>query len=167
MAKSKSVRDRARTMAEEAQKRLQDTQGATRDVARKGAARMALGIIDIQRNAFRASMDGLDKLEKRTAKVLHDSARRASWVPEEGKDVVDEWIHTTKKGRADFQKSMDKSFDLLTKYFDRVHKENAPKKKAAKKSPKKKSAKKSAAKKSTKKKTAAKRKPAAKKKSGA
>ena len=167
MAESKSIRDRARSLADDAQKRLQDTQGITRDAARKGAARMALGVIDLQRSAFNASMDGLDKLEKRTARVLHDTARSASWVPEEGKEVVDEWINTTKKGRTEFRKSMDKSFDLLKHYFERVQTDGAPKKKAAKKSAAKKPVKKSTAKKPAKKKTAAKRKPAAKKKTSA
>lgn len=159
MAKSQSVRERAQSFADRAQKSFKDSQDTTREAARKGAVHMALNVIEFQRKAFNASMDGLGKLEQRTAKLLHDMAKRASWMPDEGQEVVDEWIKTTKAGRADFQKSMSTSFDLVQGYFERVDKGAAPKKKAAKK---KTAAKKSAAKKPAKKKAA--KKKAAKKK---
>jgi hypothetical protein len=163
MAKSKSMRDRAKSLADSAEKSIKETSDATRDAARKGSVKMALRAVEMQRNAFKTTMKGLERLEKITAKGMHDLVKRSSWIPNEGKDVVDEWIDTAKKGRADFHKSMDTSFDLMKHFFERVDKGKAGKKTSAKKSTKKSTAKKSGAKK----KSAPKKKSAAKKKSTA
>ena len=128
-----------------------------REAGRKRAAEMALATIELQRKTFNGAIRGLGTLQDQTGKMLHRFAQSASWVPDEGRQVVDEWTSASKRGRDDFQKTMEKSFDLLAHYFERV-KKGAP---AAKKktSTKKKSATKRKA--STKRKKSAARKPPA------
>jgi hypothetical protein len=104
----------------------------TRDAGSKRAADMALRTIELQRKAFNGAIRGIGSLQDRTGKMLHQFAKSASWVPDEGRQVVDEWTKVTKRGREDFQRSLDKSFDLLSQYFERVKKGGpAPKKKTA------------------------------------
>ena len=108
----------------------------TRDAGRERTAQMALSVIELQRKTFDGTIKGVGKLQDQTGKMLHKIAQSASWVPDEGKQVVDEWNKATHRGREEFQKTMDKSFDLLSHYFERV-KKGAPaaaaKKPAAKK----------------------------------
>jgi hypothetical protein len=94
----------------------------TREAGSKRAADMALRTISLQRKAFNGAIRGIGTLQDRTGKVLHRFAQNASWVPDEGKQVVDEWNKATKRGRDDFQKTMEKSFDLLKHYFERMQK---------------------------------------------
>ena len=103
----------------------------TRDMGRERTAEMALRVIDLQRRTFDGTIKGIGKLQDQTGKMLHKVAQTASWVPDEGKQVVDEWNKATHRGREDFQKTMDKSFDLLTHYFERVKKGEPSKKHAA------------------------------------
>lgn len=100
-----------------------------REAGRKRAAEMALATIELQRKTFNGAIRGMGSLQDQTGKMLHRFAQGASWVPDEGRQVVDEWTKATKRGREDFQKTMEKSFDLLTHYFERVKKGAAPAKK--------------------------------------
>jgi len=105
----------------------------TRDAGRERTAQMALSVIELQRKTFDATLNGIGKLQDQTGKMLHKVAQSAAWVPDEGKQVVDEWNRATHRGRQDFQKTMEKSFDLLTHYFQRVKKGQPAKKHTAKK----------------------------------
>ncbi len=150
---SAKARKRGKKLVKDAQKGLQNV---NRENTRKQAIRLALSVVEFQNTTFDNSIDAIGKLQNRSGKLLHRVVKDASWVPGEGKDVVDEWIHAVKKNREDFKKSSDKSFSLVVKYLKRLERESgkaAPKKKAA---TKKKVAKKKTA---TKRKVAAKRSP--------
>ncbi len=117
----------------------------TREAGRTRTADMALGMIELQRKTFVASLRGVGKLQEQTGKMLHKVAQNASWVPDEGRQVVDEWTKATSRGREDFQKTMEKSFDLLSHYFRRVKKGAPAAKPAAKRKPRAAAKKKAAA----------------------
>ena len=75
-----------------------------------------------KRTAFDNSIDALGKLQKRSDKMVRRTVKDADWIPGEGKDVVEEWVSTMEKARAEFKKATDKSFDLLLKYLKRLEK---------------------------------------------
>jgi hypothetical protein len=106
-------------------------------------------------NMYKAIAQVQEKSENAVSGMLHD----AGWLPGEGKAVVKEWVHLLRSSRADFNKTVGKSFDLITEYLKRVEKNKhaapAKKKKAAPK-------KAAAAKKAPAKKKAAPKKKAAK-----
>jgi hypothetical protein len=112
---------------------MQRAKDWTRDTGRERSAQMALSVIELQRKTFDNTLKGVGKLQDQTGKMLHKMAQNSSWVPDEGKQVVDEWNKATHRGREEFKKTMDKSFDLLARYFERVKKGPAPKKPAARK----------------------------------
>jgi len=138
----------------------------TAEQTQKRGARLALSVVDFQKttfdNVFKAVSGLQEKSENAISGVLHGS----EWLPKEGKSVVNEWVRLLRTGRGDFQKTVQKSFDLITEYLERVESSagKAPKKKAAKKAAAKKpAAKKPAAKKPAAKKAVAKKAPAKKK----
>jgi len=42
---------------------------------------------------------------------------QATWLPEEGKKAIDEWLATYKKGREDFKKLVDDAFGKVLQSF--------------------------------------------------
>ncbi|MCH7960080.1 MAG: hypothetical protein IID08_08115 [Candidatus Hydrogenedentes bacterium] len=137
---------RAKDLVKRARKRIQSVNA---DSTRRRAAQLTVGVIDFQKAAFDNTIDFIGKLQEQTGKMLHEAVDNLSWVPGEGKEVVDEWIKTVNKGRKDFKHSTDKSFDLISKFVKRIEREQSAKKPTAKKAAKKKAAKKKTASKKT------------------
>ena len=48
---------------------------------------------------------------------------RSNAVPEEGKELVNEWIETFRRSREDFKAAADKSYGLMEHYLDRSEEE--------------------------------------------
>ncbi len=103
----------------------------TSDAGREPAAKFALSAIEYQRKAIHNALRGIGKLQDQTGKLVLKMAQGSAWMPDEGRQVVDEWNKATQRGREDFEKTMNKSFDLLSAYFERLKKGQAGKKAAA------------------------------------
>ena len=154
--RAKNVGKRAKNLVKRARKRIQSVNA---DSTRRRAAQLTISVIDFQKAAFDNIIDFIGRLQEQTGKVLHEAVDNLSWVPGEGKEVVDEWIKTVNKGRKDFKRSTDKSFDLISKFVKRIEGERSAKKSSAKKAASKKTVarKKAPAKKAGPKKATAKR----------
>ncbi len=140
--------------------------------ARRQALKTALQLVELQQKTFDGAFKLIEQLQDHSEESVRNTLEGADWMPDEGKQVVEEWVNTLRKGSSAFEKTIDKSFGLVSKYLERVQRETgAPKKKPAKKkaAAKKLTAKKKSTARKTpaKKKTAPKKKPAAKKKSAA
>ena len=138
---------KTKSLVKRTRDRLKSARGTS---TRRRVAQLAVSIIDFQKATFDNTVDVIGKVQEQTGKSLHNLLKDASWMPGEGKEVVDEWIGSVRKSRKDFKRTMDKSFDLLVKYFERVKSEEG-KKPAKKKKAKKKAAKKKAVKRGPKK----------------
>lgn len=143
-----------------AQKRLQSASDDMRDAAQKRGIQVAKSIVDFQKNTMNAMFDGLHRAQDQAGKSLKNLAKRADWLPNEFRGVIDEWDSTNKSLLKDAKSGMSKSSDLVSTFLDRVEKEGP--KKTKKKATKKKTAKTKS--KAKPKKKAAKRKSAPKKK---
>ena len=150
-----SVVDKTESLRGEFEKRAEETAEHTR----RRAAQVALSVVDFQKTTFDTTFKMVSEFQKQSENAVSKLLKGSSWLPKEGKAVVDEWVHLLRTSRTDFDKTVGKSFDLITEYLKRVESEGT--KKSAKK-PKKAAAKKATVKKATAKKVAAK-KPAAKK----
>ena len=145
--------DRSRDIVRDAQERFRRV---TRDTTRKKAVQLALSVVEFQKATTSNSIDLIGRVQDQTGKMLHDVLKNVTWVPSEGKQVVDEWRTTVEKGRMDFKATSNRSFDLIIRYLERVQKEaekesatapgTAKKKTAAKGGPRKAVAKKSSTK---------------------
>lgn len=105
----------------------------TSDAGRQPAAQFAISAVEYQRKAMHNALKGIGKLQDQTGKLVLKMAQGATWMPDEGRQVVDEWNKATQRGREDFEKTMNKSFDLLSAYFERVKKGQTGKKTVARK----------------------------------
>ncbi len=155
--------DKVSTQAEKLMERISNRADEAASSTGRKACKLVLSVIDFQKTTFDNTFKIISQLQEQSEKMVSTMVTDSHWVPKEGKAVVKEWVQMLQTGRSDFRKTVDKSFDLLTDYFERVQKEEIPsgttaKKSTAKKSTSKKStAKKSTAKKSTAKKSTAKK----------
>ena len=77
-------------------------------------------IIEFQKAAFDSTFDAVVALQDQQEQFFTDMLERSSMVPDEGKELVNEWIETFRRGREDFKAAADKSYDLIEQYFERA-----------------------------------------------
>lgn len=82
-------------------------------------------IVEFQRATFDGSFDAIIAFQDQQEQMVNDLLERVSFVPEEGKQLVNEWIETYKKGREDFRTTVEKSYDLVENYLDRIEDDTA------------------------------------------
>ena len=64
-------------------------------------------------NTFQTVVTIQEQTEMMTNKLI----AQATWLPEEGKKAIDEWLATYKKGRQDFKKMVDDAFAKVLESF--------------------------------------------------
>lgn len=74
-------------------------------------------MIDFQKATFDNSFKAMTTLQEQGEKMVCMFLDQASWLPDEGKKVVINWIETYRKGRVDFRNSVEENFDKVQKYF--------------------------------------------------
>jgi len=114
-----SVVDRTEDLRAQLEKRVEETA----DETRRRAARLALSVLDFQKTTYDHTFKLVSQLQERSESAVSGVLHDAGWLPGEGKAVVKEWVHLMKSSRSDFNKTMGKSFDLITEYLKRVEKE--------------------------------------------
>ena len=56
---------------------------------------------------------------------------QSTWLPQEGKELIKEWVNIYKKGRIDLKNAADKNYKKVEEYFAAA--ETVPKTKGTKK----------------------------------
>jgi hypothetical protein len=87
---------------------------------RSRTAKWAGKIVDWQKRTVDRAMKALDRVQDRTEKLIQDVVDRSKWLPDEGKQVVAEWIKTAKKGRTDIRRAVDVSFVQAAGFCKRI-----------------------------------------------
>ncbi len=127
------------------------------DSGKKLGLRGARESVNLERKMFKSALDVFDMVYKKADKTMGKALGDSEHVPDEARQVAKEWSRVVKIGRAELKTAIEKSFDLVEQYLDRV----AEPAKAASSKPA--PAKKAAAKKAVAKKPAAKKAPVVKK----
>ncbi len=126
------IADKIRSLTGDVRKNVSKRIEKPGRAAKVQTAELAVSLVKLQRSAFDKVLKVATKVQERADKAVKDRVQEAEWMPNEGKDIVKEWSRTLEDGRAEFQKTVDKSYDLLRGYFERVAKEQ---KTSGKKSP--------------------------------
>jgi polyhydroxyalkanoate synthesis regulator phasin len=74
-------------------------------------------MIDFNKTTFDNSFNALVMLQEQTEKMVHSFLEQATWLPEEGKKVLNDWVSAYKKGCEDFKKTVDENFQKVDDYF--------------------------------------------------
>ena len=74
-------------------------------------------MIDFNKKAFDTSFSAMTALQDQTEKIGNTLMEKTPWIPEEGKKAAGEWAAACKKGRDQFKKSMDNTFQKMEEFF--------------------------------------------------
>ena len=74
-------------------------------------------MIDFNKTTFDNTFNAMVTLQDQTEKMFSTSLEQATWLPEEGKKVINDWIKAYKRGCEDFKKLVDENFAKVEEYF--------------------------------------------------
>ena len=74
-------------------------------------------MIDFNKATFDNSFSAMILLQEQTEKMVSSFIEQATWMPEEGKKVLNDWVVSYKTGREQFKRSIDDSFQKVETYF--------------------------------------------------
>jgi hypothetical protein len=84
------------------------------------SGKMAKQMIDFYKSAFDNNFNAMIMFQEQTEKTMQTALGQASWLPAEGKKVVDEWIKAYKQGRDEFKKMVEENYKKVEEYFNQV-----------------------------------------------
>ncbi|ETR70491.1 MAG: hypothetical protein OMM_08782 [Candidatus Magnetoglobus multicellularis str. Araruama] len=79
--------------------------------------RMFKQMIDFQKSTFDNAFNAMSKLQEQGEKMVNMFLTQSPWMPEDGKQAVQEWINTYKKGRDQFKATVEENFKKVQEYF--------------------------------------------------
>lgn len=85
----------------------------------KGLMGFQKQIIEFQKAAFDSTFDAVVAIQDQQEQFFSDLLERSNNVPEEGKELVSEWIETFRRSREDFKTAADKSYELIEHFLER------------------------------------------------
>jgi hypothetical protein len=74
-------------------------------------------MVQFNKNAFDQGYNAMDMLQKQNEKMTNSFLDQATWLPEEGKKAVNEWMQLYKKGCNDFKRTADQNCKDVEKLF--------------------------------------------------
>ena len=74
-------------------------------------------LIDFQKTAFDNFFSAMVLVQEHGEKITNTLFEQVTWLPEESKRLVDQWIEMNKKGRDDLKTAMDQNFNQVKDLF--------------------------------------------------
>lgn len=75
-------------------------------------------MIQFNKAAFDSSFTTMTMLYEQNEKMIENFFAQASWLPEEGKTALSDWMSAYRTGCNDFKKLMDENYAKVEAYFD-------------------------------------------------
>lgn len=86
------------------------------------ASKFTKQMIDFQKSTFDNSFSAMVLMQDQTERLARTILEQATWLPEQGKKAIDEWISAYKEGREKFKKTVDDSFQKVEEFFKTIEK---------------------------------------------
>ena len=74
-------------------------------------------MIDFNKATFDNTFNAQVTLQQQTEKMVNTFLEQATWLPEEGKKVISDWVQAYKKGCEDFKRLVDENFKRVDDFF--------------------------------------------------
>ena len=74
-------------------------------------------MLDFNKTAFDNSFNAMLMIQEQNAKMVNTFLEQATWMPEEGKKVIRDWVDAYKKGCENFKKAADENYKKVDDYF--------------------------------------------------
>jgi hypothetical protein len=82
------------------------------------SGKFAKQMIDFYKSTFDNSFNAMVMLQEQTEKTMKTALDQTTWLPAEGKKVVDEWVKAYTQGREEFKKVVDENFKKVEDFFN-------------------------------------------------
>jgi phage-related minor tail protein len=69
------------------------------------------------KNAFDNGYRAMETLRKQNEKMANSIIEQVTWLPEEGKRAINEWMQLYNKGCDDFKKTVDQNYKNVEDFF--------------------------------------------------
>lgn len=80
--------------------------------------KFAKQMIGFQKATFDNTFSALVMFQDQTERMVNTVLEQTTWLPEEGRRVIDEWMQVYKKGRTDFKGIVDENFVKMGSLFE-------------------------------------------------
>ncbi|MFY9942571.1 MAG: hypothetical protein WAK57_10390 [Desulfobacterales bacterium] len=74
-------------------------------------------MIDFNKATFDNTFNAILMLQEQSERAANTLMEQATWLPEDGKEAINEWVKAYKKGREDFKKVVDENFQKVESFF--------------------------------------------------
>jgi hypothetical protein len=74
-------------------------------------------MLDFNKSAFENSFNAMVMLQEQAERAGSTILDQATWLPEEGRKAVQDWVNAFKKGREDFKSMVDENYSRVEAYF--------------------------------------------------
>ena len=80
-------------------------------------------MLDFNKTAYDNSFSAMLTIQEQNAKMVNTFLEQATWMPEEGKKLIREWVNAYKKGCEDFKKAADENYRKVDEFFAKAKSE--------------------------------------------
>ena len=74
-------------------------------------------MVDFNKGAFNNAFTAMVMVQDQNETLANTMLNQATWMPEEGKKAVREWVETFKKGREEYKKTVDEAFKKVEDFL--------------------------------------------------
>ena len=92
------------------------------------SSKIAKQMIDFQKTTFDNTFNAMALLQEQAESMASTILDQATWMPEEGRKAINDWLKAYKKGREDFKKGVDENFTKVEDFFNTFDKGTKTKK---------------------------------------
>ncbi len=78
---------------------------------------IALQMIQFNKTAFDNSFNAMNMVYEQNEKMVGTFLQQATWIPEEGRKAIENWMQSYKKGCEDFKKMADENYQKVEEFF--------------------------------------------------
>ena len=74
-------------------------------------------MVEFNKGAFNNAFNAMVMVQDQNESLANAFLIQATWLPEEGKKAVKEWVEAFKKGREEYKKAVDEAFKKVEEYL--------------------------------------------------
>ena len=74
-------------------------------------------MLDFNKSAFNNAFNTMVMVQDQTETLSNTMLNQATWLPEEGKKAIFEWVEAFKKGREEYKKAVEDAFSKVESFF--------------------------------------------------
>ena len=82
------------------------------------ATKITKQMIDFQKATFDNTFNAMVMLQDQAERMSKTLLEQATWLPEEGRTAIRDWVGAYQSGREEFKKNVDDNFQKVEAFFE-------------------------------------------------